>query len=111
MTDACSLKQFRTEIDSIDRSLIEFLAKRFELSLEIAMVKQKTDAPVFQPNRALEVKQHYLAMARSLGLDSEFALNLYKLIHDESCRVQVRSKTRFTNVDRDRTTTGQPELI
>lgn len=87
--DESGLQEIRMELDEIDQQLIEFLAKRFRLTMEVAEQKRLTDSPVLQVSRATQVQDHYLTLGETLGMNSDFMRDLYHIIHAESCRVQT----------------------
>lgn len=84
-----ALNLYRTQIDLVDQELISCLAQRFELSRTIGLLKRGADVGVFQPHRAKEVEERYLHLASSHGLPRDFIVELFQLIHDESCRIQT----------------------
>lgn len=86
--DDNGLNVLRREIDEIDEKLLQYLARRFELSKEIGGQKRLTSRPVVQSDRAAEVLGKYLQAGQALGMAPDFLSTLYRLIHAESCRVQ-----------------------
>ncbi len=46
-----NIQSLRTQIDAIDKSLVELLSKRMELAYEIGREKGKTNQPVTVPGR------------------------------------------------------------
>ena len=83
------LEQYRAQIDDVDHQLIACLAARFRLSETIGLLKRTADVHVVQQDRATEVKERYAALGTSQGLRQDFILELFQLIHQESCRVQT----------------------
>lgn len=49
------LAPFRQQIDSLDRELLGMLNRRAQLALDVGEVKKKFGAPVFRPERELQV--------------------------------------------------------
>lgn len=82
------LGDVRRQIDDVDKQLILYLAKRFELSRTIGLMKRAADAPVHQPDRAKEVQDRYVNLGAAHGIDTAFVRDLFHLIHEESCRMQ-----------------------
>ena len=82
------LEQYRAQIDDVDRELLACLAARFRLSETIGLLKRSADVHVVQQDRATEVKNRYETLGTSQGLRPDFILELFHLIHQESCRVQ-----------------------
>jgi 4-amino-4-deoxychorismate mutase len=85
------LDVYRQQIDALDHELLECLHRRFQLTTKVAAVKRKINAPVYQPNRAAVVEQHYLQLGESYGLSREFVVRLCQMIHAESCRLQAEA--------------------
>lgn len=84
------LDLYRREIDAIDHEMIRSLARRFEVARNIAAIKRQTAQPVVQPERQREVENKYVSRGRSFALNDEFMVNLYHLIHEETCRMEER---------------------
>jgi chorismate mutase len=88
------LKACRTQIDHLDQQLITCLAKRFELSQTIGYLKMNSKVHVYQPDRAKQVRERYQRLGVTHGLTAGFMLDLFQVIHEESCRVQ-RSQEEY----------------
>ncbi|GEO28114.1 hypothetical protein AAC03nite_38990 [Alicyclobacillus acidoterrestris] len=82
------LDECRAQIDVVDQQLITCLAKRFKLSRTIGLIKRDSDVRIYQPNRAKEVKERYVSLGLSQGFQRNFIVDLFQLIHEESCRIQ-----------------------
>lgn len=82
------LKQYRSEIDEVDQQLINCLAARIRISQSIGALKLETQVQVYQHDRATAVKDRYATLGLAQGLQPEFMVNLFQLIHQESCRIQ-----------------------
>lgn len=82
------LRAYRDRIDALDALIVDTLAERLRVCAEIGRIKRSTGLPLFQPRRADEVRQHVRAMADKAGLNQSFAMELYTLIFDETCRIQ-----------------------
>ncbi|MCD6234621.1 MAG: chorismate mutase [Candidatus Neomarinimicrobiota bacterium] len=53
--DETIIQSLRSQIDSIDKSLVELLTKRMELAYQIGREKGKTGQPVTVPGREEEI--------------------------------------------------------
>jgi len=82
------LDQFRQEIDTLDRQIIEALGKRFEVCRRVAHFKKAENIPMMQPGRVEEVKKNRQEVGVKYSVDVNFMLNLYDLIIQESCRIE-----------------------
>ena len=90
MTDPI-LQALRSQIDEIDQQLIECLAKRIQVSTQIASRKRVVATPVLQNDRAAVVSDNYVRLGQRLGLNEDFMRKLYRVVHAESCRVQTET--------------------
>lgn len=78
----------RQQLDDIDHQLLTLLRERQGLVEQIGAIKQQTQAPVVQPERAAQVFEARRAWADAMGLNPDFVEALWHVIHTESCRVQ-----------------------
>jgi len=49
------LKKLRSEIDNIDNEILKLLNKRMEIVKKVGKLKNKTDAPIYRPEREKEI--------------------------------------------------------
>jgi len=84
-----SLGQCRQQIESLDRELIELLAKRVALSKEIGAMKKVAGLPTLDPAREAEVIRRAAAMAREAGLSDEKVRDIFWHVIGLSRAVQV----------------------
>lgn len=89
---APQLEPVRHQIDEIDRELLSLLARRMEISRQIAFIKRDLKMPVYQSGRWADVVADRLARAAELGLDPDFTRDILEKIHAESMRVQLADK-------------------
>lgn len=87
-----ALEEYRAQIDDVDEQLIAYLARRFELSQSIGILKLDASVAVVQPDRAKEVQERYIHLGTRHGLHRHFITELFELIHEESCRIQSRGE-------------------
>jgi chorismate mutase len=86
-----ALMALRGHIDDLDHELLTLLARRMELSREIADIKREKGLTIYQSKRWEAVMQDRLQLAADLGLDEDFTKELFEKIHAESVRVQMES--------------------
>jgi len=65
------LEELRDEILAADRELVELVAKRRELVLEIGRLKEAMGLPVLDPPREAAVVRRAASLAREKGVDEE----------------------------------------
>ena len=61
----------RQEIESIDRSIIELIARRVELAREVGRAKREAKLPTLDPAREAAVVRRAGQIARESGLEDE----------------------------------------
>lgn len=82
------LSQLRTQIDELDQRLFNILKDRMLVSVKVGELKKKFNKPAVQPDRMDILTQRYKDAGSALGLNPEFAAQIFKVIHDESVRIQ-----------------------
>ncbi len=83
-----SLTALRRQIDELDDSLLELLARRMRISTEIGTYKKEHNMPILQAQRYDEILQHRVSQAEKMGMDGEFMKTVLVAIHEESVRHQ-----------------------
>ena len=89
MTGVEQLEYLRQQLDSLDDEIIDLLAKRMELSEQIATVKRACNMTAYQPGRWREIVETRGARAQAHLLSKDFIVELYEKIHHESIRKQL----------------------
>ena len=87
-----NLDTLRSQIDSLDESLLQIISKRMEVSKLIGQYKQEHNMPVLQSKRYGEIVENRKELAESIGLDGDFAKQLMEIIHKESVRLQLKQR-------------------
>jgi chorismate mutase len=65
------LEEVRTEIEALDRTLIELIARRVELARRSGAAKQNAGLPTLDPAREAAVVRRACGTAREFGLEDE----------------------------------------
>ena len=81
------LKEFRDKIDLIDKDVIELLKKRFELVEQIMDIKDSVE----DKDRENEILER-IANSVENTEKRDFFTRLYKVVFEESKRIQRESK-------------------
>ena len=84
-----SLDVLRHQIDEIDNSLIEMLAKRMRISREIGQYKREHDMTVVQTTRYNEILDKRGAQGVLCGMSADFIKTVFEAVHEESVRQQI----------------------
>lgn len=82
------IDKYRTLISETDAQLIELLSQRMMFSEKIGALKMENNAAIFQPERWKNIMSAVSKNAANTGLDADFAVNLFKAIHEQSVSVQ-----------------------
>lgn len=92
------LEQLRERIDQMDQELINTLASRMRLVEKIGDYKKENNVTVFQLERWNEIMKTRPEWGQHAHLAADFIKELYRVIHDESLRIQTeimnQSETR-----------------
>lgn len=88
-----NLSELRRQIDGIDESLLEMLAKRMRISREIGIYKKEHNMPILQTPRYGEILEKRAKAAVAMDLNPEFIEKIMKEIHEESVRQQMNIMT------------------
>lgn len=82
------LRLLRSEIDSIDRQLIELLAQRMKTVRKIGEWKAQRHLSSFSRTRWVEMLAHNLDYSEELGLSPLFVRRLAEMVHAEAIQIQ-----------------------
>ncbi len=83
------LKILRSEIEKIDKSIIQKLEERLNLSRKIGKVKEDNDLQIFSyPRYKAQIKNY----CDEFDLDSNLIEQYYRLVHSFSVKVQSENK-------------------
>ncbi len=77
------LLQIRDEIDTIDERLIELLAARMQTVRRANTLKEEKGLSYFRPDRWAELQTHCSEVADKLGMNQNFVVKLFDMIHLE----------------------------
>ena len=81
--------ELRWQIDQIDETILELLARRMHVSAEMGEYKKKNNMPALQTMRYSEIIEHCTEFGKTLNLNAEFVQEVIKEIHEESVRKQM----------------------
>lgn len=79
------LDEWRREIDEVDKQIMNMLCKRFEITKKIRRFKKTNKLPVMDKAREEHIIREKIG---SSCLPRKFIKDLYKLIFEESRRIQ-----------------------
>jgi chorismate mutase-like protein len=81
---------FREQIDELDDSFVELIARRLAVCEEVAHFKRKNGIAMMQPDRVEAVKRRCAERGEVLGLRNDFVRELYDRIINEACLIETR---------------------
>ena len=79
-----SLVMFRTQIDSLDKQLIEILGKRMQVVVQVGQYKAQHNIAALQKARFDAILQKNIAMGKTYNLSETLITEVMNAIHKES---------------------------
>ncbi len=89
--------RLRSELDTVDRALIEAAARRQQIVAEIGRVKHARGQPLRDFQREAEVLAHVRERAGQTGLDPALAERLMRELIEASLTAQEQDRVRLSN--------------
>ncbi|MCD4745386.1 MAG: bifunctional 3-deoxy-7-phosphoheptulonate synthase/chorismate mutase type II [Bacteroidales bacterium] len=83
------LEKLRIEIDKLDEELIDTMSRRMKIVEKIGEFKRDNNITILQIKRWNNILQERLNNGINLGLNKEFLLKLFELIHKQSIQKQT----------------------
>src|SRR5574344_513205 len=85
-----NISALRKQIDEIDNSIIEVLAKRMRISREIGQYKKEHGMTILQTARYTEILEKRGAQGSLMGIDPECVQKIFEAIHEELVNQQMK---------------------
>jgi len=85
------LKKYREEIDEIDKTILQLLAKRFFVAEKIRKYKRKFQLKIKDKDREKEMFEKRKNLAKKLNLPSNFIEKIFKLIIKETIKKEKKN--------------------
>lgn len=82
------LDELRLQIDNLDKEIIEKMALRQHIVEKVKEYKKINNMPVFDAKREEYLDRYHTELSKTHNLSIEFIKNLFKLIMNESKRIQ-----------------------
>lgn len=83
------IDQIRQILDSMDAEVVDLIGKRMELARQLGKIKGELNMPVYQADRWREIVESRTRWGLANGLDNDFIMRLFTLIHDKSIKTQI----------------------
>lgn len=84
------LTAYRQEIDRLDSYMLELLAERMNIAVEIGKYKKENQIAIHQPKRWAATIKRALGIGKTNALSENFILELFQKIHKESIEKQSK---------------------
>jgi chorismate mutase len=82
------LKNFRQQIDQIDKEILFLFAKRFEISEAIGKIKKENNLPILDMERFNILLEKLKKEGKMNNLDENFVGDIWNRVHRESLSKQ-----------------------
>lgn len=92
LSEADDIQLLRNEIDELDILLWNILRERFKCTNVIGKLKSRKTISVVQQDRMREVRRNFVRLAANAGMSSASAGKLFRVVHEESVRMQEKSE-------------------
>ena len=83
------INELRKQIDELDNSMMELLAKRMRVCREIGQYKKEHNMTVLQTSRYNEILDKRGAQGSLCGMSADFIKEVFEAVHEESVRQQM----------------------
>jgi chorismate mutase/prephenate dehydratase len=80
---APGLAEYRTQIDDIDRQMVDLLNRRAAIVERVGNIKKQAGIPVAAPAREQQVLDHIVEAGKNGPLPSTVLLRIYRVILEE----------------------------
>jgi chorismate mutase len=83
-----AIRKIRQQIDVVDNQIIRLLSRRFQLSRQMGILKNKTGTSIIDSGREKQIFERLLRRTRGSLLDSRMILGIWKNIIKKSYQIQ-----------------------
>lgn len=84
------LKEYRKQIDLLDKELLKILQERFTITNKIWLYKKEKNIPILQENRYKSLLEEKIRLWKEYNLDESFIKELFDVIHKYSVKNQEK---------------------
>jgi monofunctional chorismate mutase len=86
--DSNFLKNYRKQIDRVDKEILFLIKRRFQLAKKIAKYKMENELPVHDEDREDEVLKNVTGQGKLMEFSESFIRRMFELILSESNKEQ-----------------------
>ncbi len=83
-----AIQKLRQQIDVVDNQIIRLLSRRFQLSRQMGILKNKTGSSIIDSGREKQIFDRLLRQTRGSILDPRMILGIWKNIIKKSYQIQ-----------------------
>ncbi|HEX9253461.1 MAG TPA: chorismate mutase, partial [Ignavibacteriaceae bacterium] len=91
------MKEIREKINTIDDKMLQLLAERRELSVEIIKLKNEDKSAIRDRDREKQLLIRLIEAGRNYGLDTHYVSKIFQEIISDSVRIQNRFVLNSSN--------------
>lgn len=84
------LNNLRKQVDEIDDSIVNLLAKRMQMVKKVGQYKKLKNLPPLDPARWQQVLNSKMKKAKTLGLNTEMIKKIYEIIHKFALKIEKK---------------------
>ena len=82
------LKNYREQIDTLDKEILYLLHRRFEIVKQIWIIKKENNIEALQKDRWDELLNENIEVGKELFLSEDIVRDIWERIHTESLRIE-----------------------
>ena len=82
------LKNYREQIDTLDKEIIYLLSRRFEIVKQVWILKKENNIPALQKDRWEELLNENIEVANELWVSESIIRDIWERIHKESLKIE-----------------------
>ena len=82
------LKNYREQIDTLDKELLYLFHRRFEIVNQIWIMKKENNIEAIQPDRWKKLLTENILTWEDLWIDKDFIEDIWSRIHKESLKIE-----------------------
>jgi len=82
------LKNYREQIDTLDKEVLYLFSRRFEIVKQIGLLKKENSIPALQQNRWEDLLNDNIEVWKELLLEEDFIKDIWERIHKQSLKIE-----------------------
>ncbi len=82
------LKNYREQIDTLDKELLYLFSRRFEIVKQVWILKKENNIAVLQKDRWEQLLNENIEVAKELWVEEKFVREVWERIHKEALEIE-----------------------